>query len=323
MTTEENGSTAAPDVTPAAPPAPAPKAPEYAPIEGTRHAYDSKRGMWVVERVPDGEPTKGEPTKENAEAQSDAAADDYTPQIPGHVSTSVQENESVKGALVELGGLFRESGIRPEVGQSYLDVYADYAMEHPASDVDPLNPGAVHAQLRALWGETYSTRWGHVQKAWNALSPKSQDWVANNAEHPVAMFRTLAAIGSGTFQLSREQAQAAADKKRSERTVTGKDGKTRPAPLYDLSHKDHKLYKDTFRNLSLVANREDKKGRQGNVEELVKDRQSTSGTVDAATQKLDDEIQKIRMDPQYFKSGPASKVLQQRMRELMKLRWPE
>src|SRR5262249_23600922 len=101
----------------------------------------------------------------------------------------------------------------------------------------------------------------------------------------------------------------------------------RKSPLYDVAHKDHKLYKDTFRNLSLVANREDKKGRQGNVDELVKDRQQadakTKGTVDAATQKLDDEIQKIRMDPQYFKSGPASKVLRERMRELMQLRWPD
>src|SRR5258708_1857989 len=95
----------------------------------------------------------------------------------------------------------------------------------PAAPPAPAPKAPVYAQLRALWGETYSTRWGHVQKVWNALSPKSQDWVANNAEHPVAMCRTLAAIGSGTFQLSREQAQAAADKMRSERTVTGKDGK--------------------------------------------------------------------------------------------------
>src|SRR5262249_29980314 len=159
-----------------------------------------------------------------------------------------------------------------------LDVYTTYALEHPAAEVDPLNPGAVHAQLRALWGESYSARWGLAMKAWNALSSKAQAWVADHAEHPVAIFRTLAAIGGGSLSLSREQAQAKADEMRADRK----------SPLYDVAHKDHKLYKDTFRNLSLVANREDKKGRQGNVDELVKDRQQadakTKGTVDAATQ---------------------------------------
>jgi hypothetical protein len=47
------------------------------------------------------------------------------------------------------------------------------------------------------------------------------------------------------------------------------------------------------------------------------------GTVDAAAQKLGDEIQKIRMDPRYFKDGPASKVLRERMAELMRQRWPD
>ena len=62
-----------------------------------------------------------------------AAAGESTLEIPGHVPQSVQYDEGVQGALHELGGILRESAITPEVGQSYVDVYAEYAMESPAT----------------------------------------------------------------------------------------------------------------------------------------------------------------------------------------------
>jgi hypothetical protein len=225
----------------------------------------------------------------------------------------VQYNEEVQGALHELGGILRESAVAPGVGQTYVDVYAEYAMEHPAAEVDPMNPGAVHAQLKALWGETYGTRWGHVLKAWNGLSSKSQDWVANHAEHPIAMFRTLAAIGSGGLSLSRQQAQEAVTKMRADKG----------SPLYDASNKEHRLYRETFRNLSLVANREDKPGRQADVKEMVKDRTAKEPAGDSPEAKLDAEIAAIRMDKGYWTPSAANnKALVARMRELMRQRWP-
>ena len=314
--TTENAPAPEPVETPAPASTHAPQPmPDRAPPEGTRFVLNPKTKMYDVERIPDAEVKTAEPTKEKgAEVKPDAAADAFTPELPGHVPTSVQHNENVQGALRELGGLIRESGIAPEVGQSYLDVYAEYAMEHPASDVDPLNPGAVHAQLRAIWGDTYGKRWGHVQKAWDALSPKAQDWVANNAEHPIAMTRTLAAIGSGMFSLSREQAQAALDKMRADRK----------SPLYDLSHKEHRLYKDSYRNLSLVANREPKKGRQGSVDELVKDRTATEPKGDSPEAKIEAEIRQLRLDPAYSdKSKPNHKAVVERMRELYRQRYPD
>ncbi len=289
-------------------------APDRAPMPGTRHAWDKDRGIWVVERVPDDESRPAAPKEAEAAAQQDVTPDDYVPEIPGHVPQSVQHNETVQESLRELGGFFRESGIAPEVGQSYVDVYTEYALEHPASEVDPLNPGAVHSQLKALWGETYSTRWGHVMKVWNSMSAKTQDWVANNAEHPVAMFRTLAAIGSGGLALSREQAQAAVDKMRADRK----------SPLYDVAHKEHRLFKDTYRNLSLVANREDRKGRQGSVEEMVKDRTAKEPAGDSPEAKLDAELRTLRTSPAYFdKSRPEHKAVVERVREIYRTKFPD
>jgi hypothetical protein len=309
-----------------------PRPSRHEPSPGLMHEFDESTGMWRVRRDPaykeDGETVATGKAPEE-EQQPDAAADEPTLEIPAHVPQSAQYDEGIQGALHELGGILRESAITPEVGQSYVDVYAEYAMESPATEVDPANPGAVHAQLKALWGETYGTRWGHVLKAWNGLSPKSQEWVANNAQHPIAMFRTLAAIGSGTFKLSRGQAQEALDKMRAERTVTGKDGKVRPAPLYDVSHPDHRLHHDTFRNLSLVANREDKapKEDQGtaSLKRLVAnrsdaERQAKGETVDAATEKMNDRVRAIRNDPNYWKRDNAGlhKSLVDEMQSLMR-----
>jgi hypothetical protein len=309
-----------------------PRPSRHEPSPGLMHEFDESTGMWRVRRDPsykeDGE-TVATGKAPAEEQQPDTAAGESTLEIPGHVPQSVQYDESIQGALHELGGILRESSITPEVGQSYVDVYAEYAMESPATEVDPANPGAVHAQLKALWGETYGTRWGHVQKAWSSFSPQTQDWIANHAEHPIAMFRTLAAIGSGTFKLSREQAQAALDKMRSERTVTGKDGKLKPAPLYDVSHPDHRLHRDTFRNLSLVANREGKapKEDQGaaSLKRLVAnrsdaERQAKGETVDAATEKMNDRVRAIRNDPNYWKKDNAGlhKSLVDEMQSLMR-----
>jgi hypothetical protein len=329
MTTEQTGNTESTESQPAGgaaetqqqdPILTPPPAPKEAPPEGTRYTWDEKIKAWHLRRDPTYQPAEERTEREPSEADEKARLiDEPALEIPGHVPTAVQESEEVQSALHELGGILREQAIAPEVGQSYIDIYAGYAMESPAGEVDALNPTAVHAQLRALWGDTYATRWASVQKAWSSFSPQTQDWVANHAEHPIAMIRTLAAIGSGTFKLSPEQAQEAITKMRADRK----------SPLFDVSHKEHRLYTDTFRNLSLVANRPDvKKGRQGNVEELVADRQAAKAkakgeSLDPETQKLDDEIQKIRLDPQYFKSGPASKVLHERMRELMRQRWPD
>jgi hypothetical protein len=336
--TTENESSAAPEE--AAAPAPVvgsveqqvqQKPPAHAPMAGTKYVMNPKTGLYDVHRVDDeGQTTvdKGEDDLPE-EGKDEPNAGEPTLEIPGHVPQSVQYDESIQGALHELGGILRESSIAPEVGQSYVDVYAEYAMEHPATEVDPANPGAVHAQLKALWGETYGTRWGHVLKAWNGLSPKSQEWVAYNAQHPIAMFRTLAAIGSGTFKLSREQAQAALDKMRSERTVTGKDGKPKPAPLYDVSHPDHRLVRDTYRNLSLVANREGKAPKEDQGTASLKrmvanrsdaERQAKGETVDAATEKMNDRVRAIRNDPNYWKKDNAGlhKSLVDEMQSLMR-----
>jgi hypothetical protein len=297
---------------------PAPAGKSATPLADAQEANETARREAVEKKAAADEVLRNY-TRPEEEGQEGPADDGYTPEIPGHVPQSAQYDENVQGALQELGGILRESAIAPEVGQGYVDIYAEYAMEHPATEVDPMNPGAVHAQLRSLWGETYGTRWGHVQKAWNAMSPKTQDWIADHAEHPIAMFRTLAAIGSGTFSISQEQAQAAVDKMRADKK----------SPLYDLSHKEHRLHRDTFRNLSLVANRqkiEAPKGlsaRQGNVEEMVADRSAKEPAGDSAEGKLDAEITAIRMDKGYWNSGAANhKALVARMRELMRRRWP-
>jgi hypothetical protein len=300
-----------------------PPAPREAPPAGTQYVFDPKLNVWHLRRDPNyqlpeartQEPQEREPGDETEE---ESPAGEVALEIPGHIPTAVQESEEVQGALHELGGILREQAISPEVGQSYVDIYAGYAMESPAGEVDALNPDAMHAQLRALWGETYNTRWANVQKAWRSFSPPTQDWIANHAEHPIAMFRTLAAIGAGTFKLSRAQAQEAITKMRADRK----------SPLFDVAHKEHRLYTDTYRNLTLVANRPDvRKGREGSVEEMVADKTAVEakakGKKSGEMSKLDDEIQKIRMDPEYHKSGPAQRVLAERMRELYRMRYPD
>jgi len=292
--------------------------PAHAPIPGTKYVLNEKTGFYDVHRVDDeGHPTvdKGENDLPSQEEGKPTDASGIALEIPGHVPKSVQYDENIQGALHELGGILRESAIKPEVAQSYVDVYAEYALESPATEVDPANPGAVHAQLKALWGETYGTRWGHVLKAWNALSSKNQEWVANHAEHPVAMFRTLAAIGSGTFSVSREQAQEAVDKMRADKK----------GPLYDVSHKDHRLVRDTYRNLSLLANREDKpKGRQADVKDMVNDRTAKEPAGDSPEAKIDAELKQLRLDPAYLdKSKPNHKVVIERVRELYRQRYPD
>jgi len=93
-----------------------------------------------------------------------------------------------------------------------------------------------------------------------------------------------------------------------------------PAPLYDISHPDHRLHRDTYRNLSLIANREEKKGRQGSVDELVKDRSAKAPAADSPEAKLKAEAAEIRRQPDYFRPGKNPELhrsLTARMAQIM------
>jgi len=98
------------------------------------------------------------------------------------------------------------------------------------------------------------------------------------------------------------------------------------SPLRNSLHPEHAVALAKARVLAIIA---EGKGRQGNVEELVKDRQDADAKakgepVDDATAKLDAEITAIRLDKGYSNPSAANhKALVARMQELMRQRWPD
>lgn len=104
--------------------------------------------------------------------------------------------------------------------------------------------------------------------------------------------------------------------------------------LRDPYHKGHRLAVRQAQVLADVMDRREKflekknGGRQGTVDELVKDRtegerQRKEGGLDSETDKIDAELRQLRLDPAYMDKSKANhKVVVERVRELYRQRYP-
>jgi hypothetical protein len=205
--------------------------------------------------------------------------------------------------------------------QRVVDIVAQFELEVGMEQPPLYEEDRIRAMLRARWGAYHDQRLAKVNAYVNSRPALKAYLNRTGAGNRLSVLEALGMIADGTMAVSPARAQELMDEQR----------RNPKSPLRDPFHKGHGLAVQQAKVLADIIDRGERKknGRQGSVEELVADRQAAEAKAkgkkpaDDAMAKLDDEIQKIRMDPQYFKSGPASKVLHERMRELMRQRWPE
>jgi hypothetical protein len=99
--------------------------------------------------------------------------------------------------------------------------------------------------------------------------------------------------------------------------------------LRDPYNPGHKLAVQQAKVLADVMDRRDKfvakngGGRQGNVDEMVKDRSAKEPKGNSPEAALDAELKQLRLDPAYFdKSKPNHRAVIERVRELYRQRYP-
>src|SRR5262249_53270723 len=155
------------------------------------------------------------------------------------------------------------------------------------------NEDTFRAILQQRWGKDYETRLATAQKTARSLGPAFIGWLnRTGAGNSPAMLETLAAWGEGTMSMKPAEAKALLAEMRAD--VKG--------PLRNASHAGHRAAVAKARILSLhVAGVEDGKGGIDRKISTMQDAERTKeGTQSSETEKLDEEIKRIRMDPQYF-----------------------
>jgi len=202
----------------------------------------------------------------------------------------------------------------------------DIAMDLHSADLEAgmpqlWNREANEGVLRQRWGAAYPERVARAQAAAKALGPKLLAWCdRTQAGNSPALLETLALMADKDKLLTLSPEQAAAKMK---------EWRSDPkSPLRNSLHPEHAVTLAKARVLAILA---EGKGRQGNVEEFVKDRQEAEAKakgeqpVDDAMAKLDAEAAEIRRQPDYFRPGKNPELhrsLTARMAEIMRQRWP-
>jgi hypothetical protein len=303
-----------------------PKPPRYAPAPGLRHTYDPAQKIWRVERDPnfkeDGTPAaeRGEQKSPTPDAQPGTADESGGLTLGEHLPPAIREDPQAHEMLREVSTALDDSRIETGAKQRLVDI----AMDLHSADLEAGMPAlwnreANEGVLQQRWGAAYPERVARAQAAAKALGPKFLAWCdRTQAGNSPALIETLALMADKDKILSLSPEQAAAKMK---------EWRSDPkSPLRNSLHPEHAVALAKARVLAIIA---EGKGRQGNVEELVKDRQAAEAKakgepLDDATAKLDAEITAIRLDKGYSSPSAANhKALVARMQELMRQRWPD
>ena len=296
-----------------------PKPPRYAPAPGLRHAYDAAQKIWRVERDPnfkeDGTPAseRGEQKPPTTDAKPGAADEAGGLQLGEHLPSIIRDDPQASEHLAEVSAALDDTRIVPQAKQRLVDL----AMELHAADLDLgvnlWNREANEGVLKQRWGAAYGERVARAQAAAKALGPKFLAWCdRTQAGNSPALLETLALMTDNLLGLSPQDAAAKLKGWRS-------DPKH---PLRQSLHAEHAMYVARARALAILA--EGTGGRQGNVEELVKDRTAKEPAGDSPEAKIDAELRQLRLDPAYMdKSKPNHKAVIERVRELYRQRYPD
>lgn len=245
--------------------------------------------------------------------------------LPDYLPDHVRDDPETQAVVAEAAAVLKEETRLNDVQvQRLVDLVSQFELE-AGSDHPPLwQEDTIRGLLKRRWGTVYESRLADMQK-YVAARPKLRDWLnKTGAGNYVPVLEALAAVADGTMSLGAADAQRHLDAAR----------KDRKGPLMNAGHPNHHLAVSRARVLADVVDRvekhaakkdggrsEEQAAKRG--EEAWKERRGEGSKPTSEQQKLDDEIQKIRTDPQYFKDGPATKVLHERMKELMRLRWPD
>jgi len=331
---EPTEGSAAPESTtpPAAVEAPAPpkqvSPPAHAPIPGTKYVLNQKTGLYDVHRVDDeghervekGEDDLPEQLRPKADAKPGTADETGGLTLGEHLPPTVRDDPQAPEMLREVSAALDDVKMEPVAKQRLVDL----AMELHTADLNVgmpqlWNREANEGVLRQRWGAAYDERVARAQAAAKALGPKFLAWCdRTQVGNSPALLETLALMSDKDKILTLSPEQAAAKMK---------EWRSDPkSPLRNSLHPEHAVTLAKARVLALLA---EGKGRQGNVEEMVADRQERDkqekdGGLDPATERIDAELRQLRLDPAYFdKSKPNHKAVIERVRELYRLRYPD
>jgi hypothetical protein len=298
------------------------------PAPGLLHIYDEKTGVWVVRRDPDyrepGSEEESQPQQQRPTPDAKPGAADETGglQLAEHLPTIIREDPSAPTVLREASEALDHVRMEPAAKQRLVDLAADLHAADLEAGVPPLwNEEACLGVLRQRWGAAFPERLTRAQAAAKALGPKFLAWCGTDYRgNSPALLETLAIMADKEKLLGLSPEQAAAKMK---------EWRTDPkSPLRNSLHPEHAVALAKARVLAIIS---EGKGRQGNVEELVKDRQEAEAkakgepAVDDATAKLKAEEADIRRQPEYFRPGKNPELhrsltarMVQIMRELYK-----
>jgi hypothetical protein len=331
MTTEGSTTPESSTPPPAAVEAPAPpkqaSPPAHAPIPGTKYVLNEKTGLYDVHRVDEaGKKTveRGEddvPEHLRSSDSKEGGADETGGlQLAEHLPPEIRDDPVAAEHLREVSTALDAVSIQPDAKQRLVDLAMDLHAADLATGMPQLwNREANEGVLRQRWGSAYDERVARAQAAAKALGLKFLAWCdRTQAGNSPALLETLALMADKDKLLTLSPAAAAAKMK---------EWRNDPkSPLRNSLHPEHAVALAKARVLAIIA---EGKGRQGNVEELAKDRQDAEAKakgepVDDATAKLDAEITAIRLDKGYSNPSAANhKALVARMQELKRQRWPD
>jgi hypothetical protein len=288
--------------------------------------YDSAKKMWMVERDPsykDGEepsPERGEQQSPTPDAKPGTADESGGLTLGEHLPPAIREDPQAPEMLREVSTALDDSRIESGAKQRLVDIAMDlHSADLEAGMPQLWNREANEGVLRQRWGGAYNERVVRAQAAAKALGPKFLAWCdRTQAGNSPALIETLALMADKDKILGLSPEQAAAKMK---------EWRSDPkSPLRNSLHPEHAVALAKARVLAILS---EGKGRRGNVEELVQDRQEAKrqekdGGLDPATDKIEAELKQLRLDPAYFdKSKPNHRAVIERVRELYRQRYPD
>jgi hypothetical protein len=298
-----------------------PKPPSFEPSPGTRHVFDSKRGMWVVERddredtlatekaasIPDAKKEEGQETTPSVE-------------LPDILPDYVRDSPEIQSLVADAASALTSGGeYNNEAVQRVVDLVAQFELEVGAEQPNLHEKDRIRSMLRARWGEHYEGRLGEVNKYVNARPALKAYLNKTGAGNQLSVLEALGMVACGEMSHKPEVAAQILETMR-------RDPKS---ALRDPYHKGHRLAVQQAKVLADVVDRRDKfvakKGgtRRANVEEMVDDRTAKEPAADSPEGKLDAELKTLRQSPAYFdKSRPEHKAIVERVRQLYRERYP-
>jgi hypothetical protein len=297
-----------------------PKRPDFAPSPGTRHVFDPKRGMWLVERDDREdslatEKAKAPDAKEEGQEQEAPRGVELPETLPDYV----RDNPETQALVAEgVSAMQRDGQYSDQQVQRVVDLVAQFELEIGAEQPPLVEEDRIRAILRARWGQYHDKRLASVNAYVNSRPALKAYLNRTGAGNQLSVLEALAMIADGSMAVTPARAAEILEEQR-------RDPKS---PLRDPYHKGHGLAVQTAKVLADVVDRGEKnaakgKGRQSNVDELVKDRTAKEPVGDSPEGKLDAELKTLRQSPAYFdKSRPEHKAIVERVRQIYRERYP-